>query len=291
MTPLRLGVLGLGPAWRRRYRPAVLADRQRFRLVAVADPVYQRAAVAARDLGCQAAEGPADLARRADLDAVLVADPGWYRLLPAEAAVRAGKAVFCDPPPAADADHAERLRALLRTGGPVVRFARPLECHPALDRLMALVGSKLGTPQLLRCRGRLVDCVAWCLRAVGEAPARVQAAGTEAAGAALLLWADGFLADLAGTDAAGFAAELITDRGTARLTGPTRLTWTVRRRTCRERFRPPADVGRANLERFHAAVTGGAAEAIDWSAEWRAAAVMRAVRQSQREGRAVAVDQ
>src|SRR6516225_7727928 len=96
--PLRVGVIGLGPLWRRQYAPALRGLRDRFEVTAVCDQVQDRAARVARRLGCAAAGGPTDLLDRNGIDALLQLDAQWYGLWAATRAGAAGKPVFCCPP-------------------------------------------------------------------------------------------------------------------------------------------------------------------------------------------------
>src|SRR5437868_4711800 len=95
--PLRVGVIGLRPLWRRRYRPALRALPDRFQVVAVCDPLAGRAERAAKRLGCAAA-GPTELLERPDIDALLLVDAPWYGLWPVQLACRLGKPALCCPP-------------------------------------------------------------------------------------------------------------------------------------------------------------------------------------------------
>src|SRR5438067_8986693 len=88
--PLRLGVIGLGAAWRKRYRPALLALADHFLIEIVCDQVLGRAERVARELGCAAAAGPAELLESGRVDALLLADLQWFGLWPVELACRAG---------------------------------------------------------------------------------------------------------------------------------------------------------------------------------------------------------
>src|SRR5262249_43309385 len=49
---LRVGIIGLGVRWRKRYRPALTALRDRFTVTVVCDQVHQRTAAEAKRLGC-----------------------------------------------------------------------------------------------------------------------------------------------------------------------------------------------------------------------------------------------
>src|SRR4051812_28464770 len=76
--PLRLGVIGLGRRWRRRYRPALAGLKDLFQVVAVTDHVQQRAAQESAKRKWAQARGVVELVRHDGVDAVLLADTPWY---------------------------------------------------------------------------------------------------------------------------------------------------------------------------------------------------------------------
>src|SRR5713101_7354841 len=107
MPRLRVGVIGLGRRWRRRYRPALDPLRELFEVRALCDQIHHKAICEAKRAGCDAAQGPTDLLERSDVEACLLLDPQWYGLWPLELACRLGKPVFCATPLEYDNDHAD----------------------------------------------------------------------------------------------------------------------------------------------------------------------------------------
>src|SRR5262245_53517333 len=93
--PLRVGVIGLGNRWQKRFKPALLALRRLYEIRAVCDQVPQEATRESRRLGCDAVTGITTLLESDDVDAVLLLDAQWFRLWPVEQACRFGKPVFC----------------------------------------------------------------------------------------------------------------------------------------------------------------------------------------------------
>src|SRR5207247_10458631 len=67
--PLRVGVIGLGPRWRRRYLPALMALRKLFRIEVLCDPAFERALAQAKQLDCRAASGPSQVVDSAAVEA------------------------------------------------------------------------------------------------------------------------------------------------------------------------------------------------------------------------------
>jgi predicted dehydrogenase len=145
---LRIGVLGLGSRWGR-YHAALDALRSRVAVRAVWDPRSVRANWVARDLRCAAAGGVLELIERDDVDAVLLLSAGWHGLWPVEAAVRAGKPVFCAAPLAADDAHVDFLRDLIHHAGSNVFLASETVHAPAVDGLRDVLARRLGPARLV----------------------------------------------------------------------------------------------------------------------------------------------
>src|SRR5436305_1819015 len=111
---MRLGVIGLGRRWRRRYRPALRALRGRFTVELLCDEVQARAGREARALGAAPAAGPAELLESDDVEAVLLPDRQWFGLWPLEHACRVGKPVFCGEDTLVAEPDPERVRQQVR---------------------------------------------------------------------------------------------------------------------------------------------------------------------------------
>src|SRR5262249_47924567 len=103
---LRVGVIGLGRRWQKRYRPALAALGGWVKVSSVCDQVQERALREAKRVSCQAAAGPAQLLEREDVDAVLLPDEQWFGLWPLELACRRNKPVFCGCSLERDEEHA-----------------------------------------------------------------------------------------------------------------------------------------------------------------------------------------
>ncbi len=157
---LRVGVVGLGTAWEKRYRPALRALSDRFEVQAFCEPVALRAAQAAREFQASAVDGFRALSRREDIDAVLILARRWFGSLPVLAACDAGKAVYCCDGLDVDPDVAGRLKRRVETAGVAFMAEFPRRYAPATLRLKELIATRLGAPKLLFCH----------LRRLAEAP-------------------------------------------------------------------------------------------------------------------------
>jgi predicted dehydrogenase len=149
--PLRVGVIGLGASWDRRYKPALLALTDHFSVLALYDPVQYRAEREARELGCMSARGLSELVDDAQIEALLLPDSQWFLLLPVEVACRLGKPVLCGPSLELEGARADGLVQRVRDSGLSVMVEMAPHLAPAGARLRQLLDSELGPPRLLLC--------------------------------------------------------------------------------------------------------------------------------------------
>ena len=189
---LRVGLIGLGDAWQQRHAPALRALGDRFEVRAVCEQVAHRAEQAAAEFAATAVDGYRALARREDIDAVLILSPQWYGALPILAACESGKAIYCAAGLDLEPDEARSVRQRVKEVG-IAFVAELLRRHaPATSRLKELIATRLGTPRLLFCHRRvadhppnhqlpgsapedpavrnLVELVDWCRYVVGREP-------------------------------------------------------------------------------------------------------------------------
>ncbi len=141
---IAVGLVGAGSMWERRYKAAVgrLSDRLAVRVVY--DAVLAKAQLVAAELRAEAVSGLRQLFERSDLQAILVLDPAWYDLYPAELACEYHKPVFLagslgDNRVALESLHecAIENETLLMT-----EFSR--RYTPATNRLRELIATRLG---------------------------------------------------------------------------------------------------------------------------------------------------
>lgn len=192
---LRVGIIGLGDTWERRYRPALLALRESFDVRSVYSPVTLLADKAARRFRADVSHGFQRLVHRSDIDAVLVLATDWLGIQPILAACRAGKAVYGAGTFDLDMDQAAMLRQRVRESGIAYMAEFPRRHAPATVRLKELIATRLGQPRLLFCHHRarvgkshakrrrpslsagdsqrLANLVDWCCYVVGVAPRSV----------------------------------------------------------------------------------------------------------------------
>jgi predicted dehydrogenase len=114
---LRLGVIGTGLAVERLHWPALRQMPERFAITAFANHTRPKAEAFARLAGLDMQDYHAhyaDLLRRADVDAVLIALPIPLLYPATRAALEAGKDVICEKPAGADMDQARQFLELER---------------------------------------------------------------------------------------------------------------------------------------------------------------------------------
>ncbi|MCU0708406.1 MAG: Gfo/Idh/MocA family oxidoreductase [Pirellula sp.] len=193
---LRVGVVGLGRDWQSRYLPALRSMRDRFQVVGIYNSVSVLADSAARDLDAERIDSYRAIMEMPQLDAVMVLEDDWYRLMPLWAACHYRKAVFCGSEVNLDPSAASKIQEQVRASGIAFmnEFARRFA--PATLRLKELIATRLGRPRLLFCHRRLacespdprspgslelrsqrelLELIDWCKYIVGDAPDWVQA--------------------------------------------------------------------------------------------------------------------
>jgi predicted dehydrogenase len=153
---LRVGLVGLGDFWQVRHATALRALADRFEVRAVCDQVRHRAEQAAAEFHAEAVDGYRVLAKREDIDAVLVLSPQWYGALPILAACDSGKAIYCAAGLDLDVEEARQIKRRIEEAGIAFAAEFPRRHAPATIRLRELIASQIGAPRLLFCHQRSV---------------------------------------------------------------------------------------------------------------------------------------
>ncbi len=151
---LRVGLVGLGDAWQQRHAPALRALADRFEVRAICEQVGHRAEQAAAEFAAAAVDGYRALARREDIDAVLILSPQWYGSLPILAACESGKAVYCAAGLDLEPEEAQLVKQRVEQSGVAFMAEFPRRQAPATQRLKELIATRLGAPRLLFCHLR-----------------------------------------------------------------------------------------------------------------------------------------
>jgi predicted dehydrogenase len=313
--PLRVGVIGLGRRWQRRYRSALAALRERFQVSAVCDHVQERAVQEGRRLSCAAVAGPTELLERRDTDAVLLVDRQWYRLWPVEAACRWGKPVFCCDGLEWDDAHADALYGRVQASGLPVMMALSPRVAPAAVQLREILDRCAAQAQLVVCsivtswsggraskgagaansgRGSL-PLLDLCASLLPGTPRRILAAGLTSGelGTLLLAYADGRALQLNRYRLPGAARacrlDVLTDRGTAVAHWPRRVRWADAEGQVWPRPAKDRPAAETLLDHFHAAITSARVPFPDLAHAYRLLGWWRVARRSFQESRWVEV--
>jgi predicted dehydrogenase len=305
---LNVGVLGLGPRWRKRYAPALRVLSDRFRVRVICDAVQERADHEARQLGCSSAAGPTELLESADVQAVLLLDAAWYRLWPLELACRFGKPVLSAIPLDQDDEHVDALLDQVRERGLLVMLDLLPQLTPLAQYLRRLLAEQVGPAQVVLCdwaqrsgaeAGRLLGMAGgallnFCAGLLSAAPSSVTAMAAPAAGLTnvLLEFPEGRAVQLVRRrvrGSGGLRLQIAAARGQVVAVPPRRIQWTDasgKHGHVLPRLRPPLQ---ELLARFHQAVRTGQAAAPDLEEAARSLGWLRALARSQGEGRKVEV--
>lgn len=303
--PLRIGVIGLGRRWRRRYGPALRQLPDCFRVRAVYDQVRHRAEREARALRCEAHAAVTALLERDDLDAFLLADPQWFGDWPIADAGRVAKPVYCHP---LILNGAEVLSGPTEAGRPPVMMELLPRLVPAGVRLREILRDQLGPARLVVCEhvrpatGRRsapfagaawVSLLDWCRSLVDGEPTGVLAAGLEDRRfeSVFLEFPEGRAIHVTQRQEPHGRPRLClyvaAEKGSATLELPRRVSWNGpdgRHMHTLPRGRP---LSRIALTHFYQAVRTGQPPEPGWDEIARPLAWLQAARQSQMEGRRV----
>lgn len=146
---VRVGVLGAG-AWAKfAHLPGYKRD-SRCELVAIADPILERAQEFAREFGIPHAYGShEELIAHEDIDLVDVCTPSATHFELSWAALQAGKHVLCEKPVAYDYADTRRAAALAREKGVKTKLGFTFRYSPAMRYMKALIDQGfVGTPYI-----------------------------------------------------------------------------------------------------------------------------------------------
>lgn len=153
---LNVGIIGLGPDWETRYRPALARLSGRLRVAAIYDPVAPRAARAAAELQAVCVGGVRALVGRPDIRAVLVFDPAWRQLAPLRFALDGRKSAFIPGHVESPASELELLSRKAAEDSLIVCPELRLRTAPATTRIMELTATSVGRVQTAEVRVNVI---------------------------------------------------------------------------------------------------------------------------------------
>jgi predicted dehydrogenase len=316
---LRIGVVGLGRRWHKRYRPALRRLSKNFSIRAVCDQIPQRAAWEAKRLACDAAAGPTQLLEREDVEAVLLLDQQWFGLWPLELACQLGKPVLCSCALAADDARADALHHQINDSCLPVMIEMLPRFAPATESLQGLFTTHLGAPRLLFCDIFRCGCVAspgecismpdprpilnlvgstgiplldWCAGVFGGEPLNVTARSLERSGFSSLFMEFAGQRGVQMTRRQATCPEgptvrlqILAERGSAVLELPSRISWTSSEASHTQVFRGQLSSTTLLLSYFRAVVQERAALRPTFADAYRVVRWLRVAVKSRDEGR------
>jgi predicted dehydrogenase len=301
---LNVGVFGLQRNWQR-FREAVVSTESPVEVRSVYDPSAHRTKVVARDLQCEVAGSAEDLVANPEIDAVLLLDPAWHGLWPVERACLANKPVFCTSEFCRSAEplqlsHATQPKLPIMVAmsaefePAILRLHEVLEQHLGPARVVALSTgvSRQSTAEQLLASSLLLQPLHICCALLSASPATVHTASPAGSGVVQVIC--GFsrgrvaLVTLIAGSRQRTKIRVTTERGKAAAALPRRVCWIDVAGTHSERLRR-ASIASILLQRFTESVQTGQASRPSLQDAFRAAACLRAARESFVNGEPVPV--
>jgi predicted dehydrogenase len=318
---LDVGLIGLGPEWEVRYRPALINLRHRMRVRVIQSAVGGLAEQMAAEWRCDPGQGLRAAMERSDVRALLILDTAWYGAVPAEFACQAGKPAFLAGRLGPWVSRAESLLPLAQQTDTPLMPDFGHRYTPATSRLKELVATRLGRPDevivearmppaasgsvdetdfLERRRDEWLAAIDWACHLIGTAPIEVRGSGTpqeaEEARIAFQQSASG------GTPAAArvvlhhrpcaspeWSALVRCRKGTARLKGGTEIEWEDATEQRRESLSGERGGVEVMLDHFSRRVVGGLIPIPTLDDLCRAAQIAEAADKSRLSGKPVPI--
>ena len=147
---LDVGIIGLGPDWEPRYRPALKKLQRRIRVRALFDPVSNRAQAAAAEFAIHPSLGMLAVMQQADVEALLMLDRAWHGHISLDFAKLSAKPVYIAGSFTQSTDALRFLAEFHEDNGiPFVpEFSR--RYSPVATRTMELIATRLGRPHRIQ---------------------------------------------------------------------------------------------------------------------------------------------
>lgn len=318
---LEIGLIGLGPGWEDRFRPALLNLRHRMRIRVLQSAVASLSDQTAAELQCEPAYGLLTVMERPDVRALLILDSAWYGTVPAEFACRVGKPAFLA---GRLTDWISRAREILPLAAESGTTLMPDFGHrytPATSRLKELIATRLGRPDAVTVKARVrpsalmavapgtpvdvreawLKSLDWACHLTGTAPVEVRL--TEAGppgdfGIVAQEVSIGFRRSVAGgapatarvildqspAAAPAWFAEVRCRKGIARLEGDTCIDWEDATEKRSESLVGERNDVEVMLDHFSRRVVGGLIPVPTLDDLWRAVRLLEAAERSQQTG-------
>ncbi len=147
MRSINVGLIGVGPRWESRYRPAIEKMHGRIRVSAVFDHVFSRAESVAKSLDATAVSGVLAMLERPDVSAILMLDPDWHGTALLDRICSKGKPVYLGQPACDGLLSSEQLHSIAVLSGTMVMPELERRYQPCSARLQELMATRIGRPE------------------------------------------------------------------------------------------------------------------------------------------------
>jgi scyllo-inositol 2-dehydrogenase (NADP+) len=141
MHILRVAILGQGRSGRDIHGAHLSKDSERYRIVAVVDPLEERRSRAEAEYGCETLADHRPLLERDDLDLVVNAAPSRFHVPLTLQFLEAGFNVLCDKPLASRVADVDRLIAASEASGKRLAIFQQSRYSPAFVQLRRVIDS------------------------------------------------------------------------------------------------------------------------------------------------------
>jgi scyllo-inositol 2-dehydrogenase (NADP+) len=138
---IRVAILGQGRSGRDIHGAHLSKDTERYRIVAIADPLAERRARAEAEYGCETFADHRPLLERNDLDLVVNAAPSRFHVPLTLEFLQAGFNVLCDKPFASRVADVDRLIAAAEASGKRLAIFQQSRYSPAFVQIRQVIDS------------------------------------------------------------------------------------------------------------------------------------------------------
>lgn len=311
---VKLGLIGLGEAWESRYRAALARLQNRATVRAVYDAVFSRAAHVAAEIDADTESGLLALARRPDIQAVLLLETNWHGCESLRMLCTAGKPIFVAADPGADIATLQAVHWTAVSFGLTVMPALGCRYTPASARLQELLATRLGRAEKLTVtlpcdsdgestsgqqRRQLINWFDWAGYVFRSTPVRLQANGSPDSRCIRIDFAPTkgsehnpvaeilLNAAVGESENAAGQPEVLCRSGKAVLETPTVIRWENGTAAQTETLTSDRDETEVMLDHFCRRVVGGLIPVADLADVSRSLELVRAVEQSESTGQPV----
>jgi predicted dehydrogenase len=141
MTILRVAILGQGRSGRDIHGAHLSKDTERYRIVAVVDPLEERRARATAEYGCETYADHRSLFEREDVDLVVNAAPSRFHVPLTHELLEKGFNVLCDKPVASRVADVDRLITAAQSSGKLLAIFQQSRYSPPFRQIKQVIDS------------------------------------------------------------------------------------------------------------------------------------------------------